>query len=615
MTWRVRFLLAVLVALEVAWLCFASSAQDHAAAVEAALAAGKRPDWWDDAVLGMRYAAGINAGLLSLLLLTSGWWTRSLTPTSEIAAPLIQTPRWFWPLVLLAVLTGLGMRLPLASKSLWWDEAWVVQQVSHGKWRPDSKQPDKLKFLAHDWRRCAFYYQKPTNHVPMSLAQKASLTVWQKITGAKRETFNDLAARAPALLASCGAVLLLALLLRAWGQPGAGVAAAFVIAVHPWAMRYGVDARGYALVMPLCVAGLLCLTRLLQSHGTKLWPWLCWGAVEFLWLWACPNGAVDVAALNLVALAFLIARQPSLRDRWTVAARLGATNVLAATCFLQVFLPNLMQARRWAGQVADAHVLDWPLLNQTAANLLVGLEHSPPIGGVEAAGIPYLAAQWIAASALVCVIALSAVNAGITVCRRAPSPQGWLLGALLVSTAAFMGITRLPHGFFYPRFIIAVLPVVIIVSVLALLHGPRRASQWVVGTCGALLFLWLAWPAWGLLLTRPIAPLHDAATFVERASETLDKAPFVACYGLGREVMPVYAPTCQGVESATELQGVIDQAKAQQRALFVIQGYNNFNRQLLPDGFKLLDDRTLFTEVAAFPGIDSEFYFRVFRLQ
>ena len=69
-----------------------------------------------------------------------------------------------------------------------------------------------------------------------------------------------------------------------------------------------------------------------------------------------------------------------------------------------------------------------------------------------------------------------------------------------------------------------------------------------------------------------------------------------------------------GVEDAASLRKSIEQAKAEHRALFVIQGYNNFNRQLLPDGFKLLDDKSLFAEAAAFAGIDPEFYFRVFRM-
>ena len=268
---NVRILLLALLALEAALLLFGPQARDHLPAIQSALAANGKPEWWDDAAMGLRYAAWINIGLLILLLVTSKWWTRpfSKSPISNLKSQILNS-RWFWPLAILAMLTCLGLRLPLASKSLWWDESWVMFQAVHGKWRPDSKQPGQLKFQPHDWKRCAFYYQKPTNHVPMSLAQKASLSVWRKLSGAGRGEFSDLAARTPALIASCAAVLLLALLLRSWGWPGAGAAAAFLLALHPWHVRYGVDARAYAFVVPLCIAGMFAVSRIWQSRGAAV---------------------------------------------------------------------------------------------------------------------------------------------------------------------------------------------------------------------------------------------------------------------------------------------------------------------------------------------------------
>jgi hypothetical protein len=118
-----------------------------------------------------------------------------------------------------------------------------------------------------------------------------------------------------------------------------------------------------------------------------------------------------------------------------------------------------------------------------------------------------------------------------------------------------------------------------------------------------------------VLLARPIAPLHDAASFVQQQAAMLDKPPLIACYGLGREVIPVYERRSVPVENLAELEMIVQQASSEQRALFVIQGYPFFNRELLSSGFKLLDDPAVFKELKAFAGIDPEFYFRVFRLQ
>ena len=55
--------------------------------------------------------------------------------------------------------------------------------------------------------------------------------------------------------------------------------------------------------------------------------------------------------------------------------------------------------------------------------------------------------------------------------------------------------------------------------------------------------------------------------------------------------------------------------KAEQRPLYVTYGYDGFNRSMLPTGFALLDDKSLFREVKSFAGIEPEFYFRVLRMK
>jgi hypothetical protein len=67
--------------------------------------------------------------------------------------------------------------------------------------------------------------------------------------------------------------------------------------------------------------------------------------------------------------------------------------------------------------------------------------------------------------------------------------------------------------------------------------------------------------------------------------------------------------------SRAELEKFIAQARTEQRPLLVVQGHSVHNRALIPDGFTLLDDRNVFEELKAFPGIEPEFYFRLFRLK
>ncbi|MEZ0387980.1 MAG: hypothetical protein ACAI34_12975, partial [Verrucomicrobium sp.] len=402
-------ILAALVLFNVWLLRKGPQVAEHSRHITQALAAGEKPEWWDDAAIGVHYGAWIGLGGWAVLLLTQRWWARPWKEEKPEGIPTSEPVRawWFWPLLIFAVIVGLGMRLPLAGKSLWWDEVWAAQQAYHGKWKEDTKHPGALKFLAHDWKRCAFYYQKPTNHVPMSLAQKASLQLWHRVTKAKPEAFHDLVARVPSLLASTVAMILIACLLAAWGHAGAGVAAAMVLAVHPWAIRYGVDARAYALVIPLCLGGMLACTAIVRSAGRSVGAWIGFGLVEWLWLWAYPNALLDITALNLVTLVYLLKGQSSRPDRWTAWWRLTATNLCAALVLLQLFLPNLMQAKRWAGLEKDKHFLNELLLDQTASDLLAGMDHTVPRNLVEAVGIPDLRAHYMAATLLFVLVILA----------------------------------------------------------------------------------------------------------------------------------------------------------------------------------------------------------------
>lgn len=592
----VHFVLLVLLVNEALLLVFGPQANDHLPAIAEAATSGHKTDWWDDAAMGVRYAAWINAGLIGLLLLTSKWWTRGFADAGiEKRKTDIGKLRWFWPALIIAAALCLTLRLPLASKSLWWDEAWVIMQASHGKWMPNKKHEGQMKFMAHDWKRCAWYYQKPTNHAPMSLLQKASISTWQKLTGAKREEFSDLSARVPALIASCLSVILLGCLLRAWGRPGAGVAAAYLLAIHPWHIRYGVDARAYALVVPLCISGMFAVTRILEGGGRKIWPWAWWGLTEFVWLWAYPNAVLDISALNICLAILLWRQQANQQDRWTAMFRLIATNVFAAMCFIQMFLPNLMQARHWAGQEADAHALDWNLASTIFSYLVLGTD------------------LWVPDYTYILIGVTVSLLLIISILIKRGCKDGKIGGRALVillnlvaSSVAFAGMTVIFQSYFYPRFVIALLPVSIAILTLAF-----DMSRWHALALSITLIGFAATWASPIknLWKNPIAPLRDVA------AETKKGSGMVACYGHGGEVMPVYLPSILQVQNRADLESLMQRAKREEKGLVVIYGQPDFNRIVNADGFALLDNRAVFKEVKTFPGIEPECFYRVLRMK
>jgi len=102
------------------------------------------------------------------------------------------------------------------------------------------------------------------------------------------------------------------------------------------------------------------------------------------------------------------------------------------------------------------------------------------------------------------------------------------------------------------------------------------------------------------------------ARYVQEQSAS-GPAPLIACYGLGKEVMPVYERRCQAIATRAELEELMAEAKAERRPLWVIYGYQGFNRAMYPEAFPLLDDPARFEKKQEFPGIERDFWFEVLR--
>ncbi len=577
--------------------------------------------WEADADLGLHLAALLNVGILVVLALTTRWWARGFSDQSQTSkeVKLVTNPMaaWFWPLVLVAVVMGTALRLPLASRSLWWDECWVIRQCSHGSWKADKKNPEEQIFSPTSWKRCAFYYQKPTNHVPMSLAQKASLDTWRKLTGSEPHEMSDLAARVPALLFSAAAVALMAALLRQWGRPGVGVVAAWILALHPWHIRYGVDARGYALVVPLCLSALLASSCIIETRGRKLRYWVWLGLSQFLWLWAFPHALLDVGIMFGMLGWILFRQQTTAADRWAVIARLMTTHLFAAMLLLQAFLPNFMQAKRWAGQEADTHYFDQTLLLETLSQAVTGSpwEIAETSSASETESTPSAKSLSGTAFTRLLLFPLLAVSFfGLWAVSFDRGSHHWLIYGIVLSTSAFMLLTRIAEAYFYPRFAMVLLvPVVIGMAMCCRdLWGRSSALQRTLAAGPVLAaFLLASQPARSALLSLPYTGYRDIAEYLRAQPGD----PRVACFGLGREALPVYYPKFTGVVTPAEIQAELDLARAEKRDLFLVQGYDSFHRSFVPDGFKLIDDPSLFKKVRDFPGIENQFLFHVFKAQ
>ena len=306
------------------------------------------------------YAVALNAALAVLLLATSGLWARDEREPLAATAPR-RRPLGGVRLALLlgaCVLAGL-LRWNLAHRGVWWDEAWSVRHAIVGTVEPDREAPERLVFEPAPWTYTLWYYRKPTNHVLYSVAARVSLGGWRAVTGAPPEAWDDFVLRIPAFAAAVLSVLLLGLLVHDLGFPRAAPAAGFLLAVHPWHIRFGADGRGYAFMVLAAIVAAWCLLHGLREARWR-W-WLGYGAAQFALLWVHPMSLYFPLALAGAGTLGIWFGPGTREDRQVRLGRFAAANALAAMAYLQVMAPNLAQAvalrHEWEKQLLDAGTL------------------------------------------------------------------------------------------------------------------------------------------------------------------------------------------------------------------------------------------------------------------
>ena len=564
--------------------------------------------WEDAAVLGTHFSTLLLGGMAVVALITMRWWCPPAPPEAGPPAAREKTNPRYRIALLAIVLLAAGLRLPLASGSLWWDELWNMKFATVGEWRQDPADPDHPTFQPTSWSRAAWYFNKPANHPVFTLPSKFCHTVWQKVTGAAPGSFSEIVLRLPVLAGGLAALLLTAALATRLAGERAGLLAATLIALHPWLIRYGADARSYGLTLFFTAAALYSLERATAGKATRrqLWWWL-FGACQFLLMWAHVVAHVSICGALFASAVWLIGSGPP-GNRGRQFAQLLIINSLAAALLLTAYLPNLLQAMTWGERNDDGNLLTGAYFLRTLSQAAAGME--PPLYG-NRAGIPVM--PWWGL-ALILTAGLAAATTGfrslIRLQPRATVIPGVLTGFILL----FLAGVKLADFYFYHRFIIAIgIPIILLVAI-GLSRLPRTSV--IVGVLA--IYAVLTFPQTRLLLTRSYAPFREVVAALHAAAARLGPAPPIAVgYGLGSHVMQCYEPALRDIrdDPAEKLRASIDQARRGNRPLFVALGYEALNRLNLPDGFALLDDPALFERIGTWHGIEPEFTFHLLQLK
>ena len=113
-------------------------------------------------------AGAINVVLLACLAILCPWWAklRDLRPAAAVERS--ATPRWFWPLVIVAMATTFFYSLPRMTHGFWDDEELNVRTTLWGKFKPN-KKTGEVEFVRFDWLETIYGYSKgPNTHTLFS---------------------------------------------------------------------------------------------------------------------------------------------------------------------------------------------------------------------------------------------------------------------------------------------------------------------------------------------------------------------------------------------------------------------------------------------------------------
>ncbi len=227
-------------------------------------------------------------------------------------------------------------RLP---QSLWDDEDSSLHRAVLGQYRRDETGDLKLKETT--WKVALWNYWKPANHQLQTILSKASLQTWRAIARPTGLQFTEPVLRFPCLIAGILSIGSIALLLKRLGFARAGVLAAFVLAIHPWHVRYAIELRGYIFTL---LFGPLMIYCLLQAIDSSRWRWWAgFAASEFALLYAYPGCLYMVVIANLCGAIALLLRHSTADERVRYFPRLIVASVIALMVYLQLMLPCVPQ--------------------------------------------------------------------------------------------------------------------------------------------------------------------------------------------------------------------------------------------------------------------------------
>ena len=578
----------------------------------------------DYLVLWLWYASAINAVLLAVALATRRLWLRTgpVPERSELAPPASRPSAPWIVLVAGAVLAGSALAAPRLSHSLWTDEIFSVRRALDGYWRPQD-DGSGLEFRAASWVDTFFYYRTPNNHVPYNVLARLSLEAWQAVNlePGSGTRFGEAAMRLPAFLLGGASIVAAGALWWRAGFPAAGLLLAWILALHPWHVRYASEIRGYSLLLLLVSVQ---LTALLAAFGRGSYGrWLLYGASQVLILWTYPLTALLVVVTNLCALAALVSLHglgPAGRAqllRWAVV------NVASALVLVQVFGPLVPQVLRYTVEQHKEKASTSGLVyaRNVASHLYLGMPYrvtkrpAPPYPQLYDVDLGALPGSLRAGA----VLTLLAVGAGAVRLWRAGGGLRPLLPILLLPGPLTWLAAWLSRMYLWEWYLLFMLPTWGALFALGV-SWPMRAPLPGARAAGAALcalvlvaFAVASEPMRAFQRAHPIQPRRESVLLTRAELDPLapsQRGVLTASFFVAPDT---YDPNVVHLDEPADLDALMARADREGLPLYVNIGWADHATRREPELVGRVRQEDLFELVAELPGLKPRFTRLVYR--
>jgi hypothetical protein len=544
----------------------------------------------------------IMAGLATLC----PWWTAAPAPDEPTSCPSSPGPRWFRPLVIAAMLAGGIIAGPTLGHSIWDDENENLNWYTVGRFERQGDEGE-VRFKSWPWHRTVYSYSTPNNHVFHSILSRACNEIWRVTAEPQGWQFHHVAIRIPAFLAALAAIAAVALLLKGFGFPAAGVAAAWFLALQPWFTEHASVARGYTMVMLFAIVALIALRRALRC-GTWRW-WGGFALAQFFALWTYPGALFFFAPLNLAAVVLIWRRPPPVSGPVrTQLSRWFCVNSLAAAALLPLLLPLLPQMKKYMATLVAAPAdigADW--LRDVFWLFSGG---APWLRGESSPAWKYLDIQLVGGSFGTAGIwglgAVVAIPFLLGVWRLARSGGVGLAASVCMIAAPALQFLYAKHQriFIWEWYVIFALPFIAVfwglgAAWIAGLLGKLSPSRpWIApltGTALVVLYAVTTQPVRAWQAVHPRSPHRESAllTRPDPGDYRSEENRRILTFSIFSS-SPSYDPNLIVPENAAELVLLCLLADREARPLAGSMGHMEFMEQQRPREFALVHDRRLF---------------------